>query len=102
MSKGAPECRGQCVLVGDGQGFGEEVPRKAISNFSLSSARQGQYGRRPKVEMPEKTASAYWVRSARINGHAIGEGGSTCVPPSPGIGALVLYHKLLCGPAIGF
>jgi hypothetical protein len=33
-------------------------PRKAISNFSLSLAKHGKYGRRPKVEMPEKTESA--------------------------------------------
>ena len=33
---------------------------------------------------------------------AIDKAESTCVPPSPGIGPLVLYHKLLCGPAIGF
>ena len=39
--------------------FGLDVPRKAISYFSSSLARQGQYGRRPKVEMPEKTESAY-------------------------------------------
>lgn len=32
----------------------------------------------------------------------IEKGASTCVPPSPGIGVLVLYHKLLWGPAIGF
>ncbi len=30
----------------------------AISNFSSSLARHGQYGKRPKVEMPEKTESA--------------------------------------------
>lgn len=40
-----------------------------MSNFSLSSVRQGQYGRRPKVEMPEKTESACCARSAVLHGH---------------------------------
>ena len=31
-----------------------------MSYFSSSLARQGQYGSRPKVEMPEKTESAWW------------------------------------------
>ena len=39
-----------------------------MSYFSLSSARQGQYGRRPKVEMPEKTASAWFAVSAGLDG----------------------------------
>ncbi len=75
------------------------VPMKAISYFSSSLARQGQYGRRPKVEMPEKTESAC---SGQLSIIDLRDGQSTCVPPSPGIGLLVLYHKLLWGPAIGF
>lgn len=43
-----------------------------MSNFSLSSVRQGQYGRRPKVEMPEKTESACGARSATTKGHWLG------------------------------
>ena len=35
------------------------APMKAMSNFSALLARQGKYGRRPKVLMPEKTESAY-------------------------------------------
>lgn len=31
---------------------------KAMSYFTSSDARHGKYGRRPKVEMPEKTESA--------------------------------------------
>ena len=31
-----------------------------MSYFSSSLARQGKYGRRPKVEIPEKTESAYF------------------------------------------
>ena len=31
---------------------------KAMSYFSASLARHGKYGRRPKVEIPEKTESA--------------------------------------------
>ena len=34
------------------------VPMKAMSKLSSLLARQGKYGRRPKVEMPEKTESA--------------------------------------------
>lgn len=41
-----------------------------MSNFSLSSVRQGQYGRRPKVEMPEKTESACGARSGTTSGHS--------------------------------
>ena len=62
VSKGAPGCLGQCLRDGEGRGCEGWIPRKAMSYFSLSSARQGQYGRRPKVEMPEKTASAYLAR----------------------------------------
>lgn len=40
-----------------------------MSNFSLSSVRQGQNGRRPKVEMPEKTESACCARSAILHDH---------------------------------
>jgi hypothetical protein len=32
---------------------------KAISYFTSSDARQGKYGRRPNVEIPEKTESAF-------------------------------------------
>lgn len=35
------------------------APMKAISYFTSSLARHGWYGRRPKVEMPEKTESAW-------------------------------------------
>jgi hypothetical protein len=38
--------------------MGAIVPMKAISKLSSLLARQGKYGRRPKVEMPEKTESA--------------------------------------------
>jgi hypothetical protein len=38
-------------------------PKNAMSYFSLSLARHGKYGRRPKVEMPENTESAYWMLS---------------------------------------
>lgn len=37
----------------------DSLPRNAISNFSSSLARHGKYGSRPKVEIPEKTESAY-------------------------------------------
>lgn len=62
VSKGAPGCMvnsGWWVLAR------MNVPMKAMSYFSSSLARQGQYGRRPKVEMPEKTESA-WSWSAKI------------------------------------
>jgi hypothetical protein len=36
----------------------ESSPMKAMSKVSSSLARQGKYGRRPKVEIPEKTESA--------------------------------------------
>ncbi len=35
-----------------------DVPMNAMSYFTSSDARQGKYGRRPNVEMPEKTESA--------------------------------------------
>ena len=37
------------------------IPMKAMSNASSLLARQGKYGRRPKVEMPEKTESACYI-----------------------------------------
>jgi hypothetical protein len=70
------------------------IPRKAISYFSSSLTRQGKYGRRPKVEMPEKTESALNLSIEIFSWHEI----LTCVPPSPG---KVLYHRDLCGPEIG-
>jgi hypothetical protein len=39
--------------------FGLCLPRNAISYFSASLDRHGKYGRRPKVEIPEKTESAF-------------------------------------------
>lgn len=38
----------------------------AMSYFSTSLARHGKYGKRPKVEMPEKTESAL-KQSASFN-----------------------------------
>lgn len=34
------------------------IPMNAMSYFTSSDARQGKYGRRPKVEIPENTESA--------------------------------------------
>lgn len=56
VSKGAPAMT-MVSFTCDPQNF--SVPRKAISYFSSSLARQGQYGKRPKVDIPEKTESAY-------------------------------------------
>ena len=59
------------------------APRKAMSNFSASEPRQGKKGKRPKVEMPEKTESAW--RHGQLRAIAsierAGEIGLTCVPP---------------------
>jgi len=49
------------------------APRKAMSNLSASEARQGKYGRRPKVEMPEKTESA-WRAGVSTSGAWVGRG----------------------------
>jgi hypothetical protein len=38
-------------------------PKKAISYFSSSLAKHGKKGRRPNVEIPEKTESAYVTSS---------------------------------------
>lgn len=43
------------------------LPRKAISYFSSSLARQGKYGNRPNVEMPEKTESAYIYITSKVS-----------------------------------
>jgi len=40
---------------------------KAISYFTSSDARQGKYGRRPNVEIPEKTESAFQLSIAILN-----------------------------------
>ena len=40
-----------------------------MSYFSSSLARQGQYGSRPKVEMPEKTESAWWRQYRPFTSH---------------------------------
>jgi len=47
----------QLLLVNSGRGI-DCVPMNAMSYFSSWLARQGKYGRRPKVEIPEKTESA--------------------------------------------
>ena len=37
-----------------------------MSNFLSSLAKHGKYGRRPKVEIPEKTASAWYMISREL------------------------------------
>ena len=44
------------------------APIKAMSYFTESVARQGEYWMRPKVEMPEKTESALELRSVFRSG----------------------------------
>lgn len=46
-------------LMGD---LGCILPIKAMSYFTSSLAKHGKYGRRPKVEIPEKTESACLMR----------------------------------------
>lgn len=44
---------------------GANIPMNAMSYFTSSDARQGKYGSRPKVEIPEKTESALVLLTPR-------------------------------------